>query len=573
MKQVLRVLLVEDSEDDAFLILRELQRGDYEIQSTRVYTAAALEKALDDQGWDVIISDYVMPGFGGMDALAQCRARGLNAPFLMVSGRMGEENAVEAMLAGAQDYIMKHQMARLVPAVRRELREAATREARRQADLALRESEERFRQLAENTAVVFFMFERPELEKPGRVLYASPAYERLWERPLAGLQQDALAWVKGVHPVDRENVIAHLDDFYRGEFNQEFRLTGVQAGPRWIHLRAFPVFDSDGAVYRVAAIAEDISERKRADEQLAVATHRLDQMVQEMRAIDEELRTTNWQMVHHRVELEKRVRQRTADLAVANEELRWEIDERTRLEQDLLEIADQERQRIGLNLHDDLSQKLMGVSFLVKALERKVEHKHLPRINEARRITNLLHQVINHSPDRRAEFNRFEFQGEDLAAELRVLAGHARALLQISCRLVSKGAVHRVSAHVAAQVFKIVQEAVSNAAKHGQARLVLITVEWRTRRFVVRVKSNGVRFPGLGKLPGGVGLRIMHSRAGMIGATLDIRANGSSGALVTCTVPLAGRSQPPITQPDLTLFANAGRREGNILAATEAPAK
>src|SRR2546430_8086131 len=146
MKQPLRVLLVEDSDDDAILLLRQLKRAGHEVVHRRIESAPEVKDALATESWDVVISDYAMPGFSGLDALRMVQEHGLDIPFILVSGQIGEDMAVAAMKAGAHDSLMKDKLARLVPAVERELREAEVRRARRRADLALRESEERFRQ-------------------------------------------------------------------------------------------------------------------------------------------------------------------------------------------------------------------------------------------------------------------------------------------------------------------------------------------------------------------------------------------------------------------------------------------
>lgn len=134
----LRVLIVEDSEDDALLILRELRRGGYEAFSQRVDSAADMDHALESTAWDLIIADHNMPSFDSHDALALARQHDPNTPFILVSGSIGEEVAVDAMKAGAHDYVMKDNLTRLLPAIDRELREAANRRAHQAAQATIR---------------------------------------------------------------------------------------------------------------------------------------------------------------------------------------------------------------------------------------------------------------------------------------------------------------------------------------------------------------------------------------------------------------------------------------------------
>src|SRR5689334_17094201 len=123
----LRVLLVEDSEDDAHLLARELWRAGYDLTHERVDTADALKAALDSHPWDLVIGDYSMPQFNGTEALAILQERGLDIPYICVSGTITEELAVAAMKAGASDYVTKGHLKRLLPAIERELRDAKAR--------------------------------------------------------------------------------------------------------------------------------------------------------------------------------------------------------------------------------------------------------------------------------------------------------------------------------------------------------------------------------------------------------------------------------------------------------------
>src|SRR5215216_2823877 len=160
----LRVLLIEDSENDAMLLLRELRRGGYQPFLQRVYTREDMEKALcaaDARGepFQVVISDYYMPRFRAPDALGLLRELGYDVPFIVVSGKIGEDAAVEIMKAGANDYLTKDNMSRLCPAIERELREAEVRRERERAEKALGRSEDRFRRLVEQAADAIFVYD------------------------------------------------------------------------------------------------------------------------------------------------------------------------------------------------------------------------------------------------------------------------------------------------------------------------------------------------------------------------------------------------------------------------------
>lgn len=137
MATSLRVLLIEDSKDDADLIVRELRRGNYTVACERVDTEAAVLEAVDREAWELVICDFSMPQFSGMDALKLLRARGVETPFIFVSGTIGEDMAVNALKEGAQDYVMKGNLKRLLPAVERELREAEQRRERQKLEIQL----------------------------------------------------------------------------------------------------------------------------------------------------------------------------------------------------------------------------------------------------------------------------------------------------------------------------------------------------------------------------------------------------------------------------------------------------
>ncbi len=153
INRALKVLIVEDSEYDAKLLLYELERGCYDPLHERVETYEAMAGALERQEWDLIISDYVMPHFSGLEALGLVKERGLDLPFIIVSGKIGEDVAVSAMKAGAHDYLLKDNLTRLNLAIERELREAVVRREHRQAEQSLKETQQQLFQAQKMEAV------------------------------------------------------------------------------------------------------------------------------------------------------------------------------------------------------------------------------------------------------------------------------------------------------------------------------------------------------------------------------------------------------------------------------------
>jgi PAS domain S-box-containing protein len=150
MSKALYVLIVEDSESDAAMVVRLLRKAGYDVHDQRVESADQMQAALEKQAWDVVIADYSLPQFDAPAALALLQQSGLDIPFIVVSGTIGEETAVTMMKAGAHDYLMKNKLTRLAPAVEREMREAQTRRERKRMEQALRESEARYRAFTES---------------------------------------------------------------------------------------------------------------------------------------------------------------------------------------------------------------------------------------------------------------------------------------------------------------------------------------------------------------------------------------------------------------------------------------
>ena len=259
MDAPLKVLLVEDSEDDALLLLRELRRGGYEPLCERVDTAAAMEAALEEWAWDIVISDHSMPAFSSSAALELLRAKGfVDMPFIIVSGQIGEDVAVAAMKAGAHDYIMKDNLARLNTAIERELREAEGRRERRRA-------EEKYRSIFENSVEGIF-----QTTVEGRFVTANPALARMfgYDSPKQLLENISDVGEKLYVDPERRAEFDRLirrDGFVSGFEIQMYRTDG---SVMWASASVRAVRDAEGAVIAFEGTVEDITERKQAEQAL-----------------------------------------------------------------------------------------------------------------------------------------------------------------------------------------------------------------------------------------------------------------------------------------------------------------
>jgi PAS domain S-box-containing protein len=255
----LRVLLVEDSEDDALLLKRELRRGGYDPHCERVDTAEDMELALDGRIWDLVIADHSMPAFSSSAALELLRRKGfVDMPFIIVSGRIGEDAAVEAMRVGANDYIMKDNLARLNTAIERELREAESRRERRRA-------EEKYHGLFENAVEGIF-----QTTVEGRFVTANPALARMLGY---GSPEELLENVSNIaeqlytDPERRAEFdrLVRRDGFVRGFEVQAYRRDG---SVMWASLSARAIHDAEGELAGYEGTVEDITERKQAERAL-----------------------------------------------------------------------------------------------------------------------------------------------------------------------------------------------------------------------------------------------------------------------------------------------------------------
>ncbi len=262
----LRVMLIEDSELDAGLILRQLFLAGYETKSIRIENANELLEALQET-WDVIIADFRLPGFDAIEALKMVKNSGVDTPFIIVSGAIGEETAVALMRSGARDYIMKDNLSRLAPVVERELIEAGIRLSQRKAHEALMESERNLRTSQQIAHVGHWIHDI----NTGQVVWSDEMFRILGvEIPEATVNLFDL-WKSMVHLEDRDYVYAFSD------FNEpqnlkeemEYRIVRPDGSIRYVLSRmGVPVQDANGAIVQYSGVIHDITKLKLAELEL-----------------------------------------------------------------------------------------------------------------------------------------------------------------------------------------------------------------------------------------------------------------------------------------------------------------
>jgi len=267
MTTPLRVLVVEDSQDDAALVERELRSGGYEPTAKRVETAKAMSAELKRQEWDVVISDYVLPRFGGLEALNLLKDSGLDLPFIIISGKIGEDMAVEAMRAGAHDYIMKDRLTRLVPAIQRELQEAEVRRARRLAEEALQRQAQIIDQIHDSVVSTDLDGKVTSWNKGAERIFGYAAGEALGKH------------ISFVYPPDQhefleQRVIKPLKE--KGDHETEVRMRRRSGEDFFAHLALSLLKSADGSPIGMIGYSMDITQRKRAEEMLRRTTEQLE---------------------------------------------------------------------------------------------------------------------------------------------------------------------------------------------------------------------------------------------------------------------------------------------------------
>ena len=265
----IRILHLEDSSRDAAMVRDRLELDGVRCDIVVVQGRQAFEEALAREPFDLVLSDYNLPDYDGTAAIKQAREQQPDTPVIVISGSLGEEEAVRCLHLGATDYLFKERLNRLASAVVRATQDADERRRRREAEDRWRESEERFRQLAEQSDQCFWFLAL----NPNRLLYVNQAVEKIWGRPVEAFYQDPDLWFKTIHPDDSPAIGAQWAAALQNPkpFVMEFRVVRPDGSICWVVDRGTMIFDAAGVLSMVSGVVSDVTERRLLEDQFRQA--------------------------------------------------------------------------------------------------------------------------------------------------------------------------------------------------------------------------------------------------------------------------------------------------------------
>jgi PAS domain S-box-containing protein len=460
------------------------------------------------------------------------------------------------------------------------LRQEASKRA--QVERKLRSQEMRLTQLTDSIREVFWI----AAPRVGEWIYVSPAYEEIFDRSCESLYRDPWSILDAIHPDDRDHVRTLLEQDVQGDFGFDFRIKRSDDQIRWIQTRAFPVRNKAGEVYRVAGISEDVTQQKDAEEALRRTEARNEALVNalpdlifrlsrdgvildyrakdhsELRfqpqeflgrkvwdllpeledrakpAAEKALETDTVQIIEYPLEMSGQLREYEARFVRSGEDevlaIIRDITEHKHLEREILDISSREQQRIGHDLHDGLSQQLAGIALLGKVLHQRLETKSLPEAADAMRIVDLVKEAITQTRSLAHGLSPIQLDSQGLPDALEELALWVENLHSVDCRFRCDQEIRIDDLAAATNLYRIAQESVSNALKHGDPSYIEIELSSRNGLLTLTIRDNGTGLPEEANRGSGMGFHIMEYRARIIGASVEIKGSPGEGTVVTC---------------------------------------
>jgi two-component system sensor histidine kinase UhpB len=487
MGRNLRILVLEDMATDAELMAHELRQAKLDFTLRRAEDRAGFIEALQETPPDLILSDYHLPDFDGLSALALAHHKYPQAPFIFVSGAMGEEVAIESLKQGATDYVLKDHLARLGPAVKRALREAEERRERQQAEAALRESEQRYRLLVNSLPAVVY---RGYYD--GSVDFIDDKVELIGGYPREEFDSRRLKWTDLVVPEDRQLFAEIFLEGLKGSrsFLREYRVRRRDGKIVWIQDRGQIIVDASGRVDYVSGVFFDITQRQAAKEAQR--------------------------------ESERRLRFLTTQLLTAQE---------------------RERKRISMELHDELGQGLTALKLQIRAIQRGLGTEERELQVDCAELLQYLDGVIDNVRRLSRDLSPAILEDLGLTSALRYLLDEVGKHLKVNPVIEIDGLNDLFPPEAQITIYRIFQECLTNITKHAEAKEVSLLIKEKDGQIAVTLEDDGKGFDVSEVLSRdatrrGLGLAALDERARMLGGTLKIQSRPGAGTRITCNIPV-----------------------------------
>jgi two-component system sensor histidine kinase UhpB len=479
----LRLLLLEDSRADAELSLAALAAARLEVDADVATGRQEFESGYAAGRYDIVLADYNLPGYTGLDALAHVRRLDPLQPFIVVSGALGEERAVEALRAGATDFVLKGNLVRLAPAIVRALEEWRERRKHRATQEALVLSERRYRAVVEDQGDPIIRM-LPDLT----VTFVNGAYLRYFGRSEAQMLRRNV--LEHVLPEERDNARRFLTGIGPGALTSErdARVRDAGGAERWMHWAARGICDASGGLAEIQVAGHDVTELRRAMDALAAARGRLQ-----------------------------------------------------RLSRRLLEVQEDERRHMARELHDDIGQGLTAVKLSLESLARGRDGGFAEsRVHEALEATRHTLERV-----RQLSINLRPLQLDDLGlvAALRSHLDRQAKLGRLAPHFELQEVPAKLSAEVEIACFRVAQEAINNIVRHARAANVWLRLFVAGERLALSVRDDGGGFDvGAAQRRAAVGESLgvisMEERVALAGGTFQIHSAPGQGTVVVASFPI-----------------------------------
>jgi PAS domain S-box-containing protein len=596
------VFVVDDDQGLSRLLEKSLQREGFLTASAASFQEAVAWLAQHQP--ELMLLDLKLGDISGGELIDHLAAQGRTVPFVMITGQGDERVAVAMMKRGAIDYLVKDgDFLQFMPeVVRRALGRLERDRKLAVAEEALRRSEANLAKAQQIAHLGSYEFNvgsatlEYRSEEIYRILGLDSGSTAAW---------DAAYLESLVHPNDRSKYRQALGQALRdgAPFDLEYRVVRPDGSIRHVQSLGEPVVDSQGKVVKLVGTLLDITERKRAEEglrrehafssavldtsaALVVVLDRHGRIVRFNRACEQTTGYSaaqvlgrpfwDWFLVPEEVEEVKavfsRVRSgpfptrhenywRTRDgqkrlVAWSNSALLDEegmveyvisvgidITERRRLEQEILQISELEQRRIGQDLHDGLCQHLAATELMSEILEQRLAKKSKADAARAAEVARQVREAISQTRLLARGLSPVVLESEGLMSALQELADSTERMFRVKCEFDCPGAVLVHNHTTATHLYRIAQEAVSNAIRHGKARRIVVSLSRADERLALEIRDDGIGLPPDLSKAKGMGLRIMQYRAGMSGGTLAIQNLPEGGARVACSVPFTAHGK------------------------------